>query len=168
MAARESEGLIPVDADTTQNQAVSPLTPAQQHHTGGPDTLDTISPDPTGPAPSYEKSQQLHDSQSPAEPPAVQPAEPTKSYPGEPRAEPDAAAYPVNSPSDVKAYPGQPTPQQGQQHPQQYYTPFGQPSGYASCTPLHALQSAPAPVDCPCCGRREMTRTEAVSGGTTQ
>lgn len=86
--------------------------------------------------------------------------------------------YPVNSPDDVKAYPGQPQPtynNQGQQapayyqhQPQLYYTPYGPPSGYANATPLHALQSASAPVDCPACGNREMTRTEAVTGMTTQ
>lgn len=35
-------------------------------------------------------------------------------------------------------------------------------------TPLGSLQQGPAPVDCPVCGVREMTRTEFVSGGTTQ
>ncbi|KAJ5376463.1 LPS-induced tumor necrosis factor alpha factor [Penicillium cosmopolitanum] len=43
----------------------------------------------------------------------------------------------------------------------------GQPTGYATVTPLHALLSVPCPVDCPCCGKREMTRIEAVSGTKT-
>ncbi|THC88055.1 hypothetical protein EYZ11_012497 [Aspergillus tanneri] len=42
------------------------------------------------------------------------------------------------------------------------------PSGYNTSSPLHALQRAPAPVDCPVCGQREMTRVEAESGKTTQ
>ncbi|GAB1198440.1 hypothetical protein APSETT444_007759 [Aspergillus pseudonomiae] len=53
--------------------------------------------------------------------------------------------------------------------PQPYYhPPAGHPSGYNSATPLHALQRGPTPVDCPVCGVREMTRTEAESGNTTQ
>lgn len=39
---------------------------------------------------------------------------------------------------------------------------------YQMATPLASLQQGPAPVDCPVCGVREMTRTEYVSGGTTQ
>merc|ERR1711964_717937 len=38
---------------------------------------------------------------------------------------------------------------------------------YQMATPLGSLQQGPAPVDCPVCGVREMTRTEFVSGGTT-
>ncbi|KAH7410853.1 LITAF-like zinc ribbon domain-containing protein [Cadophora sp. MPI-SDFR-AT-0126] len=38
---------------------------------------------------------------------------------------------------------------------------------YQMATPLASLQQGPAPVDCPVCGVREMTRTEFVSGGTT-
>ncbi|KAJ5218604.1 LPS-induced tumor necrosis factor alpha factor [Penicillium cinerascens] len=99
--------------------------------------------------------------------------ESARGYQGQPH--PDqingpAGQYPVNSPSDVKAYPGQPTPQFQQQQPGQpgaYYTPHGQQTGYATATPLHALLSVPCPVDCPCCGKREMTRVESVSGTTT-
>ncbi|KAJ5133072.1 LPS-induced tumor necrosis factor alpha factor [Penicillium atrosanguineum] len=72
----------------------------------------------------------------------------------------------VNSPSDVKTYPNQITPQI-QEQPGAYYTPHGQATGYTTATPLHALLSVPCPVDCPCCGKREMTRIEAVSGTTT-
>ncbi|CZS96321.1 hypothetical protein WAI453_009878 [Rhynchosporium graminicola] len=38
---------------------------------------------------------------------------------------------------------------------------------YQMATPLASLQQGPAPVDCPVCGVRELTRTEFVSGGTT-
>jgi len=41
-------------------------------------------------------------------------------------------------------------------------------NNYQTATPLASLQQGPAPVDCPACGVREMTRTEFVSGGTTQ
>ncbi|KAE8423929.1 LITAF-like zinc ribbon domain-containing protein [Aspergillus pseudocaelatus] len=52
--------------------------------------------------------------------------------------------------------------------PQPYVHPAGgHPSGYNAATPLHALQRGPTPVDCPICGVREMTRTEAESGNTT-
>lgn len=97
--------------------------------------------------------------------------ESAKAYQGQPHPDqingPGVNQYPLNSPSDVKAYPGQPIPQ-AQQQPGAYYTPHGQQTGYATATPLHALLSVPCPVDCPCCGKREMTRTEAVSGTTTQ
>jgi lipopolysaccharide-induced tumor necrosis factor-alpha factor len=39
---------------------------------------------------------------------------------------------------------------------------------YADATPLSELQQAPAPVDCPICGVREMTRAENVVGSVTQ
>ncbi|KAH6713917.1 LITAF-like zinc ribbon domain-containing protein [Leptodontidium sp. MPI-SDFR-AT-0119] len=38
---------------------------------------------------------------------------------------------------------------------------------YQMATPLASLQQGPAPVDCPVCGVREMTRAEYVTGGTT-
>lgn len=95
----------------------------------------------------------------------------TKAYPGQPHPDQSQVGhggqYPMNAPSDAKAYPGQPVPEQ-MHPPQVYYTPYGHPSGYATATPLHALQSAPCPVDCPVCGQREMTRVQAVSGSTTQ
>jgi lipopolysaccharide-induced tumor necrosis factor-alpha factor len=70
--------------------------------------------------------------------------------------------------SDEKNYPNQPPQFQHQQGPQQFYTPQAHPSGYATVVPLHGLQSAPCPVDCPACGERELTRITPVSGGTTQ
>jgi lipopolysaccharide-induced tumor necrosis factor-alpha factor len=48
---------------------------------------------------------------------------------------------------------------------QQYIAPK---NNYQNATPLASLQQGPAPVDCPVCNVREMTRTEYVSGGTTQ
>lgn len=85
-----------------------------------------------------------------------------------PQTQPDhAAPVPVYPEGPAKAYPGQPGPEQFQQ-PHMYYTPYGHPSGYATATPLHSLQSASCPVDCPSCGCREMTRVEPVSGSTTQ
>ncbi|KAF7595696.1 hypothetical protein BBP40_005140 [Aspergillus hancockii] len=52
--------------------------------------------------------------------------------------------------------------------PQQYCQPGSgnHPSGYNAATPLHALGRGPTPVDCPICGVREMTRSEAESGNT--
>ncbi|RAL14485.1 LITAF-like zinc ribbon domain-containing protein [Aspergillus homomorphus CBS 101889] len=41
------------------------------------------------------------------------------------------------------------------------------PSGYNTATPLHALQRGPAPVDCPVCRHREMTRVQPEAGNTT-
>jgi hypothetical protein len=92
-------------------------------------------------------------------------------YQGQPHSDqvngPGVGQYLVNSPSDVKTYPAQPI-SQIQQQPAAYYTAHGQPTGYATATPLHALLSVPCPVDCPCCGKREMTRIEAISGTKTQ
>ncbi|KAL3422057.1 Cell death-inducing p53-target protein 1-like protein [Phlyctema vagabunda] len=43
----------------------------------------------------------------------------------------------------------------------------GTATQFQTASPLHALQKAPSPVDCPVCGTRNMTRTEYASGGTT-
>ncbi|KAL2796566.1 LITAF-like zinc ribbon domain-containing protein [Aspergillus keveii] len=51
--------------------------------------------------------------------------------------------------------------------PQQQPYQIEQPSQYPTAVALHALQRTPQVVDCPMCGRREMTRTEAVTGKTT-
>jgi len=58
------------------------------------------------------------------------------------------------------------TPQPSQQGVTQ--TPAKTPNNYQIATPLASLQQGPAAVDCPVCGVRELTRTEFVSGGTTQ
>lgn len=91
-------------------------------------------------------------------------AEDVKAYPGQQPIQSVGGEQPMST--DSKAYPGQPMASQIQ--PQAYYTPFGQPTGYATAVPLHALQSAPCPVDCPSCGQREITRIQAVSGASTQ
>ncbi|KAI2747700.1 hypothetical protein DTO013E5_1192 [Penicillium roqueforti] len=101
-------------------------------------------------------------------------------YPYRPDSTSQSPAYDA-SPSTTapldKAYAGQPLPQyphiqaqlqQGPGYPQQFYMPSSHPSGYATAIPLHCVQSAPCPVDCPVCGEREMTSVESVSGGTTQ
>lgn len=82
-----------------------------------------------------------------------------------------------------QSYPQQPqeTYQQNapqQNIPQQQQTAYkqdipaqnniAQRNNYQMATPLASLQQGPAPVDCPVCGVRKMTRTEFVSGGTTQ
>ncbi|KAJ5246731.1 hypothetical protein N7468_001714 [Penicillium chermesinum] len=90
-----------------------------------------------------------------------------KGIPGPTRGGRTPVTLPSTSPSDVKAYPGQPI-EFLNGGPQPYVTPFGQPTGYATAVPLHSLQSAPAPVDCPSCGYREMTKIEGVSGNTAQ
>ncbi|CAI7611160.1 unnamed protein product [Penicillium glandicola] len=92
-----------------------------------------------------------------------------KQYPFQPDSIGQAPEYDTSMPPPEKAYPGQPVPQyqNTQGLPQQFYTPVGHPSGYVTAVPLHSVQSAPCPVDCPVCGERELTRVEAVSGGTT-
>jgi lipopolysaccharide-induced tumor necrosis factor-alpha factor len=51
-----------------------------------------------------------------------------------------------------------------QDYPQQFIAPK---NNYQNATPLASLQQGPTPVG-PVCNVREMTRTEYVSGGTTQ
>ena len=58
---------------------------------------------------------------------------------------------------------------------QEYYAPATQQqtvapaqSQFQTAVPLQSLQDQPAPVDCPICHTRAMTRVEAVSGNTTQ
>lgn len=41
-------------------------------------------------------------------------------------------------------------------------------SKYQTAIPIQCLNDGPAPVDCPACGSREMTRTESDVGNTTQ
>ncbi|KAJ5880992.1 LPS-induced tumor necrosis factor alpha factor [Penicillium subrubescens] len=182
----DSEGLIPVEHHHPISPQVSPMpspAPAQFSHQTQ-DSIGPISPEPTGITPlspsseqsgtllpTYEKSRQEHEAPIPVNNP---PTAPEKAYNGQPVDQIQQQQSYFNQaqaqyPSDGKTYPGQPGPQQMQQHPQQqmYYTPYGHPSGYATAVPLHALQSAPCPVDCPACGRREMTRVEPVTGMTT-
>ncbi|KAJ5370569.1 LPS-induced tumor necrosis factor alpha factor, partial [Penicillium cataractarum] len=179
----DSEGLIPVEHHHTSppvSPLPSPLVAGAAHQPQ--DTIAPISPEPTGITPlspsseqsgtllpTYEKSRQEHEAPIPVHNP---PTAPEKAYNGQPVEQAQGSYFnhaPAQYPSEVKAYPGQPGPQQMQQHPQQqmYYTPYGHPSGYATAVPLHALQSAPCPVDCPACGRREMTRVEPITGLTT-
>jgi hypothetical protein len=91
-----------------------------------------------------------------------------KQYPHQPDSIGQAPDYDTVTGPHEKAYAGQPLPQQGPPQPNQYYTPNGHPSGYATAVPLHSVQSAPCPVDCPVCGQREMTSINPISGGTTQ
>jgi hypothetical protein len=179
-------GLIPVEHHHPISPQVSPLPspPVAQSSHQPQETIAPLSPEPTGITPlppssdqsgtllpTYEKSRQKeHEAPIPVD---NRPTAPEKAYNGQPADQIQQSYFsqaPTQYPSDVKVYPGQPGPQPGQQHPQQqmYYTPYGHPSGYATAVPLHALQSAPCPVDCPACGRREMTRVEPVTGLTTQ
>lgn len=64
-----------------------------------------------------------------------------------------------------QGYPQQGYPQDPSKGPAQAAPPR---NNYQMATPLPSLQQGPAPVDCPVCGVREMTRTEFISGGTTQ
>src|ERR1700760_3655659 len=41
-------------------------------------------------------------------------------------------------------------------------------SQFQTATPLSALNRAPAPVDCPACGHRALTKCDHESGGFTQ
>lgn len=61
-------------------------------------------------------------------------------------------------------------PQNPSQVPNTPQQPYHQPrkqNAYQSAIPIASLQQGAAPVDCPFCGVRELTRTDFVSGGTT-
>ena len=80
-----------------------------------------------------------------------------------------AAAQPV----DPNMQHDQSVPMQQQQMPMHQNTmPMQQPmqtqSTYQTAVPLGNLQEAAAPVDCPVCRQRALTRTEYVAGNTTQ
>lgn len=84
-----------------------------------------------------------------------------------------AAAHPVDS----NMQQDRTVPMQQQQMPmhqntmpvqQQMQQPMQQQSTYQTALPLGNLQEAAAPVDCPVCRQRALTRTEYVSGNTTQ
>ncbi|KAJ6006117.1 hypothetical protein N7451_004061 [Penicillium sp. IBT 35674x] len=169
----DSEGLIPVE--TLEHHIISPISPlntSERASTNSAPLSDPISPPPL---PAYERTRP-EDAPMPVSSPQIH----EKDYMGQPPSEPHpafAGQHPMNSAEEEKTYPGQPAPSYiqppppgppPQQQPQPYYTPVGQSSNYASAVPLHALRQAPCPVDCPACGQRELTRTQAVSGSTTQ
>ncbi|CAG8927505.1 unnamed protein product [Penicillium salamii] len=141
-------------------------------HTGSttPAPVYSEAPEPVYPTPINQESHQTPDQISPqptAQSPQAMHSQPPfvnqeKQYPFQPDSVGEVPSYDASAPRD-KEYPNQPP----QNHPQQFYTPAGHPSGYMTAVPLHSVQSAPCPVDCPVCGQREMTRVEAVSGGTT-
>ncbi|KAJ5939789.1 LPS-induced tumor necrosis factor alpha factor [Penicillium verhagenii] len=164
----EVPGLIP--AETLQQDKIGPVSP--MHTSEGTSTISSppipasISP----PVPIYERNQPED-----APMPLSSLDMPEKEYCGQPPpnelAMPSASQQPMGQASNEKAYPGQPMPNHVQvpqlQQQQIYYTPFGQPTRYATAVPLESIQSAPCPVDCPVCGMREMTKTDFISGGTT-
>lgn len=83
-----------------------------------------------------------------------------------------AETHELSSSREVPAYtqpPAGQTPEIQPHQPQQtFYAGSQHPSGYNTPTPLYALQKTPAPVDCPACGERKMTRVEAETGSSTQ
>lgn len=90
---------------------------------------------------------------------------PQQQYPQQPVGSP--------GPGQVKQeyYAAQPGMEMQHQHQSQQQVPQvgvqPQQSQYRTATPLHSLGEAPAPVDCPSCGNRALTRIEYKSGQTT-
>ena len=85
--------------------------------------------------------------------------------------------YSTTQPIDPNTQQDRSVPMQQQQMPMHQSTmpmqqPMQQPmqtqSTYQTAVPLGNLQEAAAPVDCPVCRQRALTRTEYVSGNTTQ
>ncbi|KAL8946921.1 MAG: hypothetical protein Q9222_006746 [Ikaeria aurantiellina] len=118
-----------------------------------------------GPVPPYEPNpaytqapMQHHDSYSIQQHPQQQ------GYPNQPM---------VSPPIDHQApkqeyYPGQQATPQHQVSNPMPQMPQQQPSGYQTAVPLQNLQEAAAPVDCPMCRMRALTKTEMHSGNTTK
>ncbi|KAJ6144999.1 LPS-induced tumor necrosis factor alpha factor [Penicillium chermesinum] len=126
MENRADEGLIPVALET----AAPPTHPISPMSTDN--RVSTWSAAPTEcsnmmPAPLY--GQVVHPNDRPVAP------EPLKGYPGQLGVDAHQSHYPLHSPSDVKAYPGQPI-EFLNGGPQPYVTPFGQPTGYATAVPF--------------------------------
>ncbi|KAL8774456.1 MAG: hypothetical protein Q9209_000829 [Squamulea sp. 1 TL-2023] len=74
---------------------------------------------------------------------------------------------PIHEQTKQEYYPGQensPTPMPVPQ--QQHQAPVAQ--AYQTATPIANLGEGPAPVDCPCCHMRALTKTEYHSGNTTK
>ncbi|TVY20681.1 hypothetical protein LARI1_G001195 [Lachnellula arida] len=89
-------------------------------------------------------------------------AQPQQAY----SADPNARGFAQNNysqPPPLEGHYAQEQQQQKGAHP-----PVAPRNNYQNATPLGSLQQGPAVVDCPVCGVREMTRTEFVSGATTQ
>ena len=81
--------------------------------------------------------------------------------------------YSATQPIDPNMQQDRSVPMQQQQMPMHQNTmpmqqPMQQQSTYQTAVPLGNLQEAAAPVDCPVCRQRALTRTEYVSGNTTQ
>ncbi|KAL9632704.1 MAG: hypothetical protein Q9204_003680, partial [Flavoplaca sp. TL-2023a] len=92
---------------------------------------------------------------------------PQQQYPAQQQYTP-MSSPPIHDQPKQEYYAGQennPTPI----HPQQTM-PVAQPQaqGYQTVVPLANLQDAAAPVDCPCCHMRALTKTENHSGNTTK
>ncbi|KAL2040006.1 hypothetical protein N7G274_007409 [Stereocaulon virgatum] len=83
--------------------------------------------------------------------------------------QPAAVQQPVVTTNEKQEYYSgtQPIPQMQQQTMQQAPMQQMQTSQYTQAKPLHSLGEAAAPVDCPVCRQRALTRIENVSGNTT-
>ena len=87
---------------------------------------------------------------------------PAMSSPGQEKAEyyNAGAGAPQQAGMPMPTHPGMPPPQQS--------GGYGAAQVYHTVTPLQSLSEASAPVDCPVCHTRAMTRTEKHAGNTTQ
>ena len=155
-----SQGPIPSHSPPPANNSptpyphppIAPLDSQQQNYANHPP--------PGSPPP-----QIAHASPPVASPPIthVQPT-PAMSSPGQEKQEyyHVNAASPQQTGIPMQNHPGMPPQQQSSQ----YVVPTA--SVYHTVTPLHALHEGPAPVDCPVCHTRAMTRTEKHAGNTVQ
>lgn len=86
-----------------------------------------------------------------------------------PQQQQNPSQYEKQSAMPQQQLPQQQLPQQPQQQvPQVVLANVPQGNVYLAATPIPALQSYPAVIDCPRCGARAMTIAEPESGNTTQ
>lgn len=138
-----------------QQQPQSPLvmTPQTTGQTAyhDPNTMN-INPQATGgPAPAYNNEKIDYNQASP---------QPQQGY-VQPQQQQQAYVQPQQQ------YAQQQHPSFQQQPSQQSVPVMQKQSMYQSAIPLASLQGNPAPVDCPICHNREMTRVDYQSGGYT-
>lgn len=149
------------------NMAHSPYTHgALPSHSPPPGTSPTQYPhQPIAPL----NDQAYHNSQPPPASPLLNSSQPQTSHqyppamasPGQEKHEYYSTNAPQQAGIPMQNHPGMPPQQQSIGNPAPAHV-------YHTVTPIQSLSMAPAPVDCPVCHTRALTRVEQHSGNTTQ
>ncbi|KAL9581972.1 MAG: hypothetical protein Q9212_003573 [Teloschistes hypoglaucus] len=132
-----------------------------------------VPPYEANPAYTQQPSIQHHDSSYNTAP--IQPYHGQQSYPHQGPQHTPMSSPPLASEQKHEYYPNQQSQPGLPQHHQQHQQPVQlqqmqhpSQSGYQTATPLANLGEAAAPVDCPACRMRALTKTEYHSGNTTK